>query len=85
MKKLVFYTTSGCHLCDVASAMLQQLNPEIVSFDAVDISESDELIDRYGTRIPVIGDPSAEKEPVELGWPFDQEQLLSFLETVIWD
>lgn len=85
MKKLVFYTTSGCHLCDVASGMLQQLNSDIVSFDIVDISDSDDLIDRYGTRIPVIADPDKRDKPAELGWPFDQEQLLDFLETVIWE
>lgn len=65
--------------------MLQQLNPDVVSFEFVDVSESDALIDRYGTRIPVISDPAAVKEPLELGWPFDQEQLLDYLETVIWE
>lgn len=86
MKKIVFYTTSGCHLCDVAEAMLKQLNPEIVAYETIDISESDALIERYGTRIPVLADPDAKKDqPLELGWPFDQEQLLDYLETVIWE
>ncbi len=86
MKKLVLYSTSGCHLCDVAEAMLKQLNPEIVCYDIIDISESDELVERYGTRIPVLSDPAPETkgEPQELGWPFDQEQLLDYLEHVIW-
>lgn len=86
MKKLVFYTTSACHLCELAEALLQQLNPEMVIIEAVDISESDALIEQYGTRIPVLSDPDAEKShPNELSWPFDQEQLLDYLEPLIFD
>ena len=42
----------------------------------VDIADDDQLIERYGTRIPVLRrmDTGA-----ELGWPFDAAQLLTFL------
>ena len=49
----------------------------------IEISESEELVERYGIRIPVIrlrenlrGENS---ESVELGWPFDLDQLRQFL------
>ena len=42
----------------------------------VDIAESDELIARYGERIPVV---SADEQH-ELGWPFSFDELKSFLQ-----
>ena len=49
----------------------------------IEISESEELVDRYGIRIPVIGLPEnlpeENRESVELGWPFDLDQLRQFL------
>lgn len=42
----------------------------------IDIAESDELLERYGVRIPVL--KFAEREE-ELGWPFDTTQLQGFL------
>lgn len=42
----------------------------------VDIAESDELLERYGVRIPVLKFSEGEEE---LGWPFDTTQLQFFL------
>lgn len=75
--ELLFYTTSQCHLCELAEALLVHTPmPEPVPVDVVDIAQSEELVTRYGTRIPVLrrNDTGA-----ELDWPFDARQLLVFL------
>ena len=43
--------------------------------EEVDISESDDLVDRYGVRIPVLQHPDGR----ELGWPFSSPELRTFL------
>ncbi len=76
------YGTSACHLCEVAEALLAQLLaqfPETAQprIELVDIADSDTLLERYGTRIPVL---RRERDGVELDWPFDAvaaRQLLS--------
>lgn len=70
------YGTSACHLCEVAESLLLALREqgfEIV-FEKIDISESDELFERYGVRIPVLKHPAGD----ELGWPFAAEDVVSF-------
>ncbi|MBD3656622.1 MULTISPECIES: glutaredoxin family protein [Marinobacter] len=76
--ELVFYTTSQCHLCELAEALLVSTPmQEPIPVDAIDIAQSTELVERYGTRIPVLrrNDTGA-----ELDWPFDRDQLLDFLQ-----
>lgn len=75
--ELTFYTTSQCHLCEVAEALLVNTPmPEPVPVDAVDIAQSALLVERYGTRIPVLhrSDTGA-----ELDWPFTRDELINFL------
>jgi glutaredoxin len=75
--KITLYTTLGCHLCELALHLLQQaqqaqgLELQIVE---VEIADDDELMERYGIRIPVLRVANA-----ELGWPFDDEGLGHFL------
>lgn len=79
---LTFYTTDGCHLCDEAKVFLQQLleqRPGCYQIELVDVVESDELVEQYGTRIPVVTKDGAQQD---LAWPFDYDSLLSFLEGV---
>ena len=74
---LIFYTTAGCHLCDVARAVYQGvLSPDFFDVQEVDIADSDALIECYGTRIPVI---KRLRDDTELGWPFDEQALMDFL------
>lgn len=74
---LIFYTTPGCHLCDVAKEVYQStLSVEFFQVDEVDIAESDQLIEQYGTRIPVM---KRLKDSSELNWPFTQQDLIQFL------
>ena len=76
MREFVFYTTQGCHLCDLAIELIQPLLPQDVSVELIEISDSAQLIAAYGTRIPVVADTKTGRE---LGWPFDQQQWLDFI------
>ncbi len=72
------YGTSACHLCELAEEMLLVFDSggKGLVFEKVDISESDQLFERYGVRIPVLRDPDGN----ELGWPFTDAQLHDFVE-----
>lgn len=65
---LILYTTLGCHLCERAK---EELWPVLTHFgwrlEEVDIADSDELVSRYGIRIPVV---ARSDTGTELGWPF---------------
>jgi len=74
---LLFYTTAGCHLCEEAKALLDVLKSQHpVTYEAIDISSSEALVDIYGIRIPVVENPETE---TELGWPFGYDELLSLI------
>jgi hypothetical protein len=76
MKVLYLYTTVGCHLCEQALVLIEPLATDFsFQLEAVDIADSDKLIERYGIRIPVLRRPDIDKE---LGWPFGQQQLRDF-------
>ena len=74
--KIYLYSTLGCHLCEQAKVTLW---PLLLKYQfrlaEVDISNSDEMIETYGTRIPVLG---ASDNLTELNWPFTPEQVDRF-------
>ena len=72
--ELVLFSRPDCHLCDVAAELLSANG---LSWHKKNIESDIDLIRRYGNRIPVLYRPDIE---VELGWPFDQQGLLEFLE-----
>lgn len=75
--KLLLYSTSHCHLCELAQELLEStLDSTRFEWEKVDIASSEALVKTYGVRIPVIQDTRNQRE---LGWPFDQQQLLAFL------
>lgn len=77
MKLLELLSTEGCHLCELAIPVLNKgLDPERFAVDLVDIAYDDLLLDRYGTRIPVLREPNT---GAELDWPFDQNSLAQFI------
>lgn len=83
MASIILYTTAGCHLCEQAKALLWPvMSSRHLRLKEIDIAESDELIERYGVRIPVIalsdGDSGADSA-AELNWPFDSEELRAFV------
>ncbi len=67
------YGTACCHLCEEAEAILKEAG---ISAAYIDIAEDDALLDKYGTRIPVL---KRVDTGAELGWPFDVAAVLSFL------
>lgn len=77
MKLLELLTTEGCHLCELAIPVLSTgIDPKRFNVDLVDIAYDDQLLDCYGTRIPVLRDPNT---GAELEWPFDQKSLVQFI------
>ena len=77
MPLLTLYGTSACHLCEQAEGLLQGLAAVGVNleYEKLDISESDELFERYGLLIPVLAFPGGK----ELCWPFSVEQVEQLL------
>lgn len=73
MPTLIFYTTSGCHLCERAEILLTELAQSLqLKVEAVDISADEALVCLYGIRIPVV---KSKESGAELGWPFTIEDL----------
>jgi glutaredoxin len=73
---LTLYSTDACHLCEQASALIDEalrLHPD-VRCEVVDISEDDALFQRYGWHIPVL-----RIDDNELFWPFDIDAILAQL------
>ncbi len=79
MKEVLYlYGTSACHLCEVAEKVIGNvLSQDYFDITVIDIAESDAMIECYGTRIPVL---QVKKNQDEIGWPFDEAQLMSFIE-----
>lgn len=77
ISNLVLYSTSACHLCEQAMVLLQPWLERGVCVREVDISESDDLMQRYGLTIPVL---ARETGGPELNWPFDALKLQRWLE-----
>jgi hypothetical protein len=58
--RLILYERDGCHLCEETRVLLD----EMIGMDRyarVDIDTDDELVLRYGFRIPVIGLDGADR------------------------
>lgn len=73
-KTLMLYSTSHCHLCDDAATILNKLavNP----FTIVEITDNEQLLLTYSTRIPVL---RREDNCAELNWPFNAQDIVQFL------
>jgi glutaredoxin len=51
--RLTLYQRAGCHLCEEARAVLDaSIGPD--AYQQVDIDADDDLVVRYGFRVPVI-------------------------------
>ena len=77
----LLYSTSACHLCEQAAALLQPWLAQGWSLHEVDISEDDALFERYGLIIPVLAIEQAGKEDQrELNWPFTGGDIAALIE-----
>lgn len=78
MPRLTLYSTEGCHLCERAEAVLNdvQVSQPELEWSVVDIALDDHLAEQYGIRIPVIFLDGAE---YDLGWPFTRDDVSHYL------
>jgi hypothetical protein len=70
---VILYGTLGCHLCEQAAAIIEFAGATV---SHIDITDDDLLLERYGVRIPLL---RREDLGIELGWPFDSDQVSNFL------
>ena len=78
MKKLKFFTTEGCHLCEQASLILDELHDRFIfEMEIVDIATEEDLVQKYGLSIPVL--LNIENNEV-LYWPFDRDSVVNLLD-----
>jgi len=76
LPSLTLYGTSACHLCEVAEEMLAMFEAEgMCSLNKVDIADDDQLLERYGLRIPVLANSAG----TELNWPFSPDQVMQLV------
>lgn len=73
--KFNLYGTEGCHLCEDALAMCEQVMPE-ADINVVDIIDDEKLVELYRISIPVLERLS---DQAKLFWPFEQKQILELL------
>jgi len=82
MLSLVLFSTTDCYLCDKAMEVIDQVWAEPVvaelgiAIEKQDVAESQELVDSYGQRIPVLGLLESGELIAELEWPFDRLALV---------
>lgn len=70
------FGTLGCHLCEVAEALLMPFVENGLLVELIDIAEHEGMVELYGLRIPVLRRCD---NASELNWPFDAEQVVAFL------
>ena len=77
MQDYTLYSTSACHLCELAEEILAAAadSGSDLAWRVVDIADSERLMEQYGLRIPVLRSPGGR----ELGWPFTLPDLVAFL------
>jgi hypothetical protein len=70
------FGTLGCHLCEVAEALLMPFVEHGLLVELVDIAEREDWVEQYGLRIPVL---RRNDNGAELDWHFDADQVVAFL------
>ena len=74
MIRIILYTTAGCHLCELAEALLLQAKQQYsLTIIATEIGDDDELVARYGTTIPVIEFDNGS----QINWPFELDDIIA--------
>lgn len=72
---MVLYSTGSCTLCEQALELLLSM-PELsgLALRVVDVAAEDELLERYGERIPVLGFAGR-----EIDSPLDRDGVIDLL------
>ena len=73
---LLLLSTDHCALCDEAMSMLISM-PELAGMElrVVDVATDDELLAQFGERLPVLQMWRAERNELELNWPFTADDI----------
>lgn len=74
-RQLNLYSTSHCHLCELAYSLVTQPSNNI-EVTLIEIAENETLLARYGSRIPVL---QRRDTQAELDWPFNEISIREFL------
>lgn len=75
MSKVILYGTLGCHLCEEAKTLLFDWFGEgAKSIEYLDIAVSENMVEQYGVRIPVLSDGQ-----LEVDWPFEYHAVCSLM------
>ena len=77
--QLFLLGTQGCHLCDDAEIIITETLDKYkfqAEVEKIDIAEQQQWQEQYAIRIPVLYN---EESGAELGWPFDEGDVLEFL------
>lgn len=81
MLELNLYTTSHCHLCEQAEAILSSIvNDYDIHWNSLEIADNEQLLELYSTKIPVIQIKGSGKE---IAWPFDRAAVLTAIKQII--
>ena len=75
MPNVVLYHTEGCHLCEQAHNLLQQVLPA-EKVELIDILDTPALMTQYQTSIPVLVNQQTNEK---LFWPFDLTDIQEVL------
>ena len=76
--QIVLYERAGCHLCEDAAVLLDEMLGAD-RYTRVDIETDDDLLVRYGHRIPVVTVDGAERLEAPISGP-DIRALLTRLD-----
>jgi hypothetical protein len=74
IKQLNLYSTSHCHLCELAHSLVVNM-PDII-VRVIDIADNETLLALYGVRIPVL---QRQDSKAELNWPFNAAEIRALL------
>lgn len=76
--ELQFFGTLGCHLCEQAEGIVESCAAQLPGLWVcrIDIAEQVQWQPEYAVRIPVLRHPASGKE---LGWPFDDANVMAFM------
>ena len=79
--KLILLGTSACHLCEQAEEILATVLIKLPQYqlNLIDIAENSQWQDAYATRIPVLYHAETQSE---LGWPFDEHNVITFIDNL---
>ena len=73
-EQLNLYSTSHCHLCELAYALILKIPG--ISISVIEIADDELLLANYGLRIPVL---QRQSNNVELNWPFSEADIHNLL------